>query len=146
MQLKYKISITVWKVQALLRKKIDMCKFAHFPNGLRFQSTFVSGKRLVLRSSSVRFPYLSVRRPFFSVLIRCISVLSVTFPLLVRRGPLRVRCLSGRSPVLVRYVSVPYFSREPRAAAASTFTNGRPTDKGFLAAFSSVRRPFALSG
>ena len=83
---------------------------------------------LVLRSSSVR-------RPFCSVLIRCISVLSVTSPLLVRWGPLRVRYLSGRSPVLVRYVSVQYSSRGPRAAAASTFTNGRPTDKGFWQIF-----------
>ena len=95
--------------------------------------------QIQVRKSSVHRPfvfrYLSVRRPFCSVLIRCISVLSVTSPLLVRWGPLRVRYLSGRSPVLVRYVSVQYSSREPRAAAASTFTNGQPTDKGFWQIF-----------
>ena len=95
--------------------------------------------QIQVRESSVHRPfvfrYLSVRRPFCSVLIRCISVLSVTSLLLVRWGPLRVRYLSGRSPVLVRYASVQYFSREPRAAAASTFTNGRPTDKCFWQIF-----------
>ena len=77
------------------------------------------------------FPYLSVRRPFCSVLIRCISFVTVTFPLLVRWDPLRIRYLCGRSSVLVRYVSVENSSWEPRAAAVSTFTNGRPTDKVF---------------
>ena len=95
--------------------------------------------QIQVRLSSVHRPfvfrYLSIRRPFCSVLIRWISVLSVTSPLLVRRGPLRVHYLSGRSPVLVRYVSLQYSSREPQATAASTFTSGRPTDKGFWQIF-----------
>ena len=61
--------------------------------------------------------------------------MSVTSPLLVRWGSLRARYLSGRSPVLVRYASVQYSSREPRAAAVSTFTNGRLTDKSFWQIF-----------
>ena len=80
----------------------------------------------------------SVRGTFCPFLMRCTFVLSGTCPLLVRWSPLlvrwspfRVRYLSGTCPVLVRYLSVLRSSREPRAAAGSTFTNGRPTDWDF---------------
>ena len=83
---------------------------------------------LVLRSSSVRFP----------LPVRSSSVLFGSYTLHFRSVRYlygEVRYPSGRSPVLVRYLSVQYSSREPRAAAASTFTNGRPTDNGFWQIF-----------
>ena len=47
----------------------------------------------------------------------------------------KVRYVSVTCPVDLRYVSVKNSSRKPRAAAASAFTNGRPTDKGFCQIF-----------
>ena len=82
----------------------------------------------IVRSFSVTCPFV----------VRFVRFLYVAFPfcpLLLRYLYGEVRYVSGRSPVLVRYISVQYSSREPRAAAASTFTNGRPTDKGFWQIF-----------
>ena len=71
-----------------------------------------NSNQLVLRSSSVRLPLLVRRRPFCSVLIRCISG-------------------------LVRYDSISQSSREPRATVELTFM-----DEQRFSALLYVRRPF----
>ena len=73
----------------------------------------------------------------------CISVLSVSSPLLLWRGPLRVRYLSSRYPVLVRIRSMVGVGA---SSSGDVDFHERTMDGQRFCHFPFVRCPFALFG